>query len=129
MANENVNVTEDFSCGNINDGETYNPGTLYNLCVKKVTDLFWIHKFTKEDLPPTIIGDLYIINQEKNRKRYVNSLIQEFNQHSFESMPYLFSPNLFDAIMYSDEYTKEFHVDQLIMKDWPDLWRITFYIV
>lgn len=43
MAENNANqVIEDFSCGDTSTVEIYNPGRLYDICVDKFTDYFYL---------------------------------------------------------------------------------------
>lgn len=40
-------------------------------------------------------------------------------------MPYKFSPNLFDAILYPEEETRDFNITHIILSGWAEYWRIT----
>lgn len=107
--------------------EIYQPGTLKQLCLKKVDEYFHLFQLSRKELPMTLIDELYVVSQEEKHKRYIYALINEFQSHAWNSMPYRFSPNLFDAVLYPDETTVGFNVDELIMASWEEYYRISLY--
>lgn len=120
----NNNVIEEVP---VIPNEVYQPGTLKHLCLKKVDEIFHLFQFTRQDLPMTLIDDLYAVHREEKHKKYVMALIHEFQSHVWNCMPYKFSPNLFDAILYPDETTRGFNINELVMSSWEEYYRISLY--
>lgn len=47
MSEQNVNIVENFNVGECSNAEVYEPGTLYNICVKKLVDVCCISDLRK----------------------------------------------------------------------------------
>lgn len=110
---------ENETVSNITSGsveEKYEPGTLYKLCAQKVEQIFWLDQFTKKYLPMKIIEDRYKVKQEREKKEYINNLTLEFNLYHFGSLPYKYSPNLFDEIVYLEDENNDFSIENIIMR-------------
>lgn len=110
-----------INCDNLEiSNEVYQPGKLKDLCLEKVASIYSLSQFTRQDLPMTVISHLHRVAKEQRHLKYTNNLIREFNSHMFDSMPYKFSPNLFNAIIYPDEDTQDFNISHIVMSDWPE---------
>lgn len=127
MANNVNNVVEEIAVAGTS-GEVFQPGTLKQLCLGTVEKYYFISQFTKKDLPGTLIDDLYYTYQNSKHMQYIRALITEFQLMQWNRMPYKYSPNLFDAILYPDETSAEFNVVELIMSSFEEYMRInTWY--